>query len=75
MVCRMLSPVITALRTASAATSRPGSTRWENSRLRVWITSVMARPYARFGATERGFYLSAIAWFAVFAVACVTASR
>ena len=30
---------------------------------------------ARFGAIERGFYLSAIAWFAVFAVACVTASR
>jgi hypothetical protein len=30
---------------------------------------------ARFGAIERGFYLSAIAWFAVFAAACVTASR
>jgi hypothetical protein len=27
---------------------------------------------ARFGAIERGFYLSAIAWFAVFAVACAT---
>jgi hypothetical protein len=25
---------------------------------------------ARFGAIERGFYLSAIAWFAVFAAAC-----
>jgi len=35
----------------------------------------LARSYpavrARFGAIERGFYLSAIAWFAVFAVACV----
>jgi hypothetical protein len=34
---------------------------------------VLARSYpalrARFGAIERGFYLSAIAWFAVFAVA------
>jgi hypothetical protein len=27
---------------------------------------------ARYGAIERGFYLSAIAWFAVFAVACAT---
>jgi hypothetical protein len=26
---------------------------------------------ARFGAIERGFYVSAIAWFAVFAVACI----
>jgi Protein of unknown function (DUF998) len=26
---------------------------------------------ARFGAVERGFYLCAISWFAVFAVACV----
>jgi hypothetical protein len=25
---------------------------------------------ARFGAIERGFYLSAIAWFALFAAAC-----
>ena len=35
---------------------------------------VLARSYpvlrARFGAIERGFYVSAIAWFAVFAVAC-----
>lgn len=30
---------------------------------------------ARFGLIERGFYLSAIAWFAVFAVACLTGSR
>jgi hypothetical protein len=30
---------------------------------------------ARFGAIERGFCLSAIAWFAVFAVACVTGTR
>ena len=30
---------------------------------------------ARFGAIERGFYLLAIAWFAVFAVACTTGSR
>jgi len=30
---------------------------------------------ARFGAIERGFYLSAIAWFAVFAVACAAGSR
>jgi len=30
---------------------------------------------ARFGAIERGFYLLAIAWFAVFAVACATGSR
>jgi hypothetical protein len=29
----------------------------------------------RFGAIERGFYLSAIAWFAVFAVACATGAR
>ena len=27
---------------------------------------------ARFGAVERGFYVCAIAWFAVFAVACAT---
>jgi hypothetical protein len=27
---------------------------------------------ARFGAVERAFYLSAIAWFALFALACVT---
>jgi hypothetical protein len=27
---------------------------------------------ARFGAIERGFYVSAIAWFAVFATACAT---
>jgi len=27
---------------------------------------------ARFGAVERGFYVSAIAWFAVFAIACAT---
>ena len=35
---------------------------------------LLARSYpglrARFGAIERGFYVSAIAWFAVFAVAC-----
>ena len=30
---------------------------------------------ARFGAIERGFYLSAIAWFAVFAVACAANVR
>ena len=30
---------------------------------------------ARFGAVERGFYLAAIAWFAVFSVACVTGPR
>lgn len=30
---------------------------------------------ARFGAVERGFYLAAIAWFAVFAVACATGAR
>jgi Protein of unknown function (DUF998) len=30
---------------------------------------------ARFGAIERGFYVAAIAWFAVFAVACVTAAH
>jgi len=30
---------------------------------------------ARFGAIERGFYLSAIAWFAVCAVASVITSR
>jgi hypothetical protein len=29
---------------------------------------------ARFGAIERGFYVSAIAWFAVFGVACITGS-
>ncbi len=29
----------------------------------------------RFGAIERGFYLSAIAWFAVFASACAATSR
>jgi Protein of unknown function (DUF998) len=29
---------------------------------------------ARFGAIERGFYLSAIAWFVVFAVACATSA-
>ena len=29
----------------------------------------------RFGAIERGFYLSAIAWFAVFAAACATNTR
>jgi hypothetical protein len=31
--------------------------------------------WARFGAIELGFYLSAIAWFAVFAAACATSSR
>jgi hypothetical protein len=30
---------------------------------------------ARFGAIERGFYLSAIAWFAVFASACAASIR
>jgi uncharacterized protein DUF998 len=30
---------------------------------------------ARFGAIERGFYLSAIAWFAVFAAACAVNAR
>jgi len=30
---------------------------------------------ARFGAVERGFYLAAIAWFAVVSVACVTGPR
>ncbi len=30
---------------------------------------------ARFGAIERGFYLSAIAWFAVFAFACAAGIR
>ena len=30
---------------------------------------------ARFGAIERGFYLWAIAWFAVFAAACATGTR
>jgi hypothetical protein len=30
---------------------------------------------ARFGAVGRGFYLAAIAWFAVFSVACATAGR
>jgi len=30
---------------------------------------------ARFGAVERGFYLAAIAWFAVFSVACAAAGR
>jgi hypothetical protein len=30
---------------------------------------------ARFGAIERGFYLSAIAWFAVFAAACAVSAR
>jgi hypothetical protein len=30
---------------------------------------------ARFGAIERGFYLAAIAWFAVFAAACATTTR
>jgi len=30
---------------------------------------------ARFGAIERGFYVSAIAWFAVFAAACATNAR
>ena len=30
---------------------------------------------ARFGAVERGFYLAAIAWFAVIAVACATGAR
>jgi hypothetical protein len=36
---------------------------------------IVSRSYpalrARFGAIERGFYVSAIAWFAVFAAACV----
>jgi Protein of unknown function (DUF998) len=30
---------------------------------------------ARFGAVERGFYLSAIAWFAVFGCACAISAR
>ena len=30
---------------------------------------------ARFGAIERAFYLAAIAWFTVFAVACTTGAR
>jgi hypothetical protein len=30
---------------------------------------------ARFGAIERGFYVFAIAWFAVFAAACAAAAR
>jgi hypothetical protein len=37
---------------------------------------VVSRSYPalrlRFGAIERGFYVSAIAWFAVFAVACLS---
>ncbi|HEY1774774.1 MAG TPA: DUF998 domain-containing protein [Solirubrobacteraceae bacterium] len=37
---------------------------------------VVSRSYPalrlRFGAIERGFYISAIAWFAVFAVACLS---
>jgi hypothetical protein len=43
------------------------------------VTMVFARGLpavqARFGAIERGFYLSAIAWFAVFAAACATGAR
>lgn len=38
--------------------------------------AIVSRSYpalrARFGAIERGFYLAAIAWFAVFAIACLT---
>ena len=37
------------------------------------LSPVLPAVRARFGAFERGFYLSAIAWFAVFASACITA--
>jgi hypothetical protein len=43
------------------------------------IGMALARSYpavrANFGVIERGFYLSAISWFAVFAVACVANGR
>ena len=30
---------------------------------------------AHFGAIERGFYLAAITWFAVFSVACIVSTH
>jgi hypothetical protein len=40
------------------------------------LTLALARSFpavrARFSAVERGFYLAAIAWFAVFSGACAT---
>jgi hypothetical protein len=43
------------------------------------ITLALARALsavrARFRAIERGFYLSAITWFAVFAYACAANAR
>lgn len=42
----------------------------------IAMTVSRSHPFirARFGAVERGFYLCAIAWFAVFAAACATAA-
>jgi hypothetical protein len=59
-----LAPVSTALECAMGA---------------FLITLALARALpavrARFGAIERGFYLSAITWFAVFAYACAANAR
>ena len=39
--------------------------------VRMWLCRTFPAPAARFGLIERGFYLAAIAWFAVFASACI----
>jgi hypothetical protein len=80
------SAALAALRLASAL---QGQDTWRSlapvslalgwAMIACLITMAFARGLpavrARFGAIERVFYLSAIAWFAVFAVACVTGTR
>jgi len=54
----------------------PVSTALGGAMVACLLVMALARTFpavrARFGAIERGFYLAAIAWFAVFAVACAT---
>ena len=57
----------------------PVSTALGGAMAACLLTLALARSFpavrARFGAVERGFYLAAIAWFAVFSVACATGGR